>query len=260
MNEANIGLWIAIREEKGYWGKNFNAVAINSHEVDAACKKGTEFAHEEDSGVEEAAGNTAADCKLVCSRQMARGKWAKAYRVQESKAKRYNSKRPKEVEEKCKWRLYHSDGMISGSMNKRIKEIHSGAPSPADVLQKENACKVNMQTGRKQQGTLGTNYRHQDTRNSSGSMDEQTRKQNYPMPLLHVVERWVRNKNKTVLSHNNFSIRVFVAFYRSGLSLQKSENSKKHYLCFQMWFCRKKGPCPEHTTRKSEFGTKNSFL
>jgi hypothetical protein len=118
-------------------------VAINSHEVDAACKKGTEFAHEEDSGVEEVAGNTAADCKLVCSRQMARGKWAKAYRVQESKAKRYNSKRPKEVEEKCKWRLYHSDGMISGSMNKRIKEIHSGAPSPADVLQKENTRDIN---------------------------------------------------------------------------------------------------------------------
>ena len=50
-------------------------------------------------------------------------KWAKAYRIQETDVKRYNSKRPREVEEKCKWRLYHDDEMISGSMNKRIKEI-----------------------------------------------------------------------------------------------------------------------------------------
>ena len=51
-------------------------------------------------------------------------KWAKAYRIQETYAKRYNSKRPsREVEEECKWRLYHDDEMISGSMNKRIKEI-----------------------------------------------------------------------------------------------------------------------------------------
>jgi hypothetical protein len=39
-------------------------------------------------------------------------KRAKAYRIQESEAERYSSKRPKAVEEKCKWRLYH----------KRIKE------------------------------------------------------------------------------------------------------------------------------------------
>ena len=50
-------------------------------------------------------------------------KWAKAYRRQESEGKRYSSARPREVEEKCKWRLYHNDEMISGSMNKRIKEI-----------------------------------------------------------------------------------------------------------------------------------------
>jgi hypothetical protein len=51
------------------------------------------------------------------------GKGIKAYREQESGAKRYSSTRPKEVEEKCKWRLYHNDKMISGSMNKRLKEI-----------------------------------------------------------------------------------------------------------------------------------------
>jgi hypothetical protein len=28
------------------------------------------------------------------------------------KAKRYSSKRPLEVEEKCKWRLYHNNAMI----------------------------------------------------------------------------------------------------------------------------------------------------
>jgi hypothetical protein len=54
MNEANYDLWIAIREEKKYWRKKFHVVTINSHEVDAACKKGTEFAHEKNSGVKEA--------------------------------------------------------------------------------------------------------------------------------------------------------------------------------------------------------------
>ena len=115
MNEANLDLWIAIREEKKYWKKKFHVVTTNSHEVDSACKKGTDFAHEKDSGVKEATplqiANWYAD------------KWAKAYRRQESKAKRYSSARPKEVEEKCKWRLYHNDEMISGSMNKRVKEI-----------------------------------------------------------------------------------------------------------------------------------------
>jgi hypothetical protein len=95
MNEANLGdLWIAIREEKKYWRKKFHVVTTNSHEVDAACKKGTDFAHEKDSGVKEATplqiANWYAD------------KWAKAYREQESEAKRYSSARPKEVEEKCK--------------------------------------------------------------------------------------------------------------------------------------------------------------
>ena len=51
LNEANFDLWIAIREEKKYWRKKFHVVTINSHEVDAACKKGTEFAHEKSSGV-----------------------------------------------------------------------------------------------------------------------------------------------------------------------------------------------------------------
>jgi hypothetical protein len=44
MNEANYDLWIAIREERKYWRNKFHVVTINSHEVDAACKKGTEFA------------------------------------------------------------------------------------------------------------------------------------------------------------------------------------------------------------------------
>jgi hypothetical protein len=59
-------------------------VTINSHEGDAACKKGTEFAHEKHSGVKEASplqiANWYAD------------KWAKAYRIQESEAGRYSSK------------------------------------------------------------------------------------------------------------------------------------------------------------------------
>jgi hypothetical protein len=46
MNEANLDLWIAIREERKYWRKKFHVVTTNSHEVDAACKKGTDFAHE----------------------------------------------------------------------------------------------------------------------------------------------------------------------------------------------------------------------
>ena len=55
MNEANLGdLWIAIREEKKYWRKKFHVVTTNSHEADSACKKGTDFAHEKDSGVKEA--------------------------------------------------------------------------------------------------------------------------------------------------------------------------------------------------------------
>jgi hypothetical protein len=66
-------------EGKRYWGKEFNFVTINSHEVDAACKKGTEFPHEENSRVEEASplqiANWYAD------------KWEKAYRTQESKRK-----------------------------------------------------------------------------------------------------------------------------------------------------------------------------
>jgi hypothetical protein len=33
MNEANLDLWIAIREEKKYWRKKFHVVTINSHEV-----------------------------------------------------------------------------------------------------------------------------------------------------------------------------------------------------------------------------------
>jgi hypothetical protein len=115
MNEANFDIWIAIREQKKYWRKKFHVVTINSHKVDAACKKGTEYAHEKNSGVKEASplkiANWYAD------------KWAKAYRIQESEAERYSSKRPREVEEKCKWRIYHNDKMISGSMNKRIKEI-----------------------------------------------------------------------------------------------------------------------------------------
>jgi hypothetical protein len=78
-------------------------------------KKGTDFAHEKNSGVKEATplqiANWYAD------------KWAKAYRRQESENKRYSSLRPRDIEEKCKWRLYHNDEMISGSMNKRIKEI-----------------------------------------------------------------------------------------------------------------------------------------
>ena len=115
INEANLDLWIAIREEKKYWKKKFHVVTINSHEVDSACKKGTDFAHEKNSGVKEATplqiANWYAD------------KWAKAYRRQESENKRYSSRRPREIEEKCKWRLYHNGEMISGSMNKRIKEI-----------------------------------------------------------------------------------------------------------------------------------------
>jgi hypothetical protein len=83
MNEANSDLWIAIREEKKYWKKKFNVVTINSHEVDSACKKGTDFAHEKNSGVKEATplqiANWYAD------------KWAKAYRKQESENKRYSS-------------------------------------------------------------------------------------------------------------------------------------------------------------------------
>jgi hypothetical protein len=49
MNEADLDLWIA-----KYWKKKFHVVTINSHEVDAACKKGTDFAHEKGSGVKEA--------------------------------------------------------------------------------------------------------------------------------------------------------------------------------------------------------------
>jgi hypothetical protein len=92
LNEANFDLWIAIREENKYWRKKFHVVTINSHEVDAACMKGTEFAHEKNSGVKETTplqiANWYAD------------KWAKAHRVQESEAKRYSSTRPKEIEEK----------------------------------------------------------------------------------------------------------------------------------------------------------------
>jgi hypothetical protein len=101
--------------KKKYWRKKFHVVTINSHEVDAVCKKGTEFAHEKNSGVKEATPRQIANWYA--------DKWAKTYRVQESETKRYSSTRPKEVEEKCKWRLYHNNEMISGSLNKRIKEI-----------------------------------------------------------------------------------------------------------------------------------------
>ena len=74
------------KRNTGYWKKKFHVVTTNSHEVDAACKKGTDFAHEKDSGVKEATplqiANWYAD------------KWAKAYRKQESTAKRYSSARP----------------------------------------------------------------------------------------------------------------------------------------------------------------------
>jgi hypothetical protein len=63
LNAANFDLWIAIREEKSYWSKKFHVVTINRHEVDAACKKGKEFAHEKNSGVQEK--NAATNCKLV---------------------------------------------------------------------------------------------------------------------------------------------------------------------------------------------------
>ena len=141
-------------------------VTTNSHEVDAACKKGTDFAHEKDSGVKEATplqiANWYAD------------KWAKAYRKQESKDKRYSSARPKEVEEKCKWRLYHNDKMISGSMNKRLKEIVEQHHLKM-YFQKKHTSNIIMQTRRKQQRPLGTQTGYKDTRNSGGSMDEQAR-------------------------------------------------------------------------------------
>ena len=101
---------MTIREEKKYWRKKFHVVTTNSNKVDAACKKITEFAHEKNSGVKEAAPLQIANWYS--------DKWAKVYRLQESEAERYSSKRPREVEEKCKWRLYHNDEMISGSMNK----------------------------------------------------------------------------------------------------------------------------------------------
>ena len=79
MNEANYDLWIAIREENKYWKKKFHVVTINSHKVDAACKnKGTEFAHEKNSGVKEATPLQIAN--------LYSDKWAKAYRIQETDA------------------------------------------------------------------------------------------------------------------------------------------------------------------------------
>ena len=60
-------------------------MTINSHEVDAACKKGTEFAHEKNSGVEEAP-------PLQISNWYAY-KWAKAYsnpRIKSGKIQQQN--------------------------------------------------------------------------------------------------------------------------------------------------------------------------
>jgi hypothetical protein len=99
------------RRQEGKGGKREGRRA----QVHAACKKGTEFARERNSGVKEAT-------PLQIANWYAE-KWAMASRVQESEAKRYRSTRPKEVEEKCKWRLYHKNEMISGSLNKRLKEI-----------------------------------------------------------------------------------------------------------------------------------------
>jgi hypothetical protein len=75
----------------------------------------------------------------------------KAYRKQEPKDKRYNSARPKEVEEKCKWRLYHNDEMISGSMNKRIKRNSRTAPHKDVIFQTKahatSSCRLGESNG-----------------------------------------------------------------------------------------------------------------
>ena len=66
-------------------------------------------------------------------------------------------------------------------MNKRLKEIVEQHHIYKDVLSNENTSNIILQTRRKQQRTLGTQTGYKDTRNSGGSMDEQTREHNTPM-------------------------------------------------------------------------------
>jgi hypothetical protein len=96
--------------------------------------------------------------------------------------------RPSEIEEKCKWRSYHNDEMISGSMNKRIKEIVEQHHIKMYFQSKAHATSPwAMQTRRQQKGPVGTQTRHEDTRNSDRSMDEQTWQQNIPMGSNHTM-------------------------------------------------------------------------